>query len=65
MNAARSYTRVQQHTQWQDRTARISGTLVHILTVALVLATTAWLATVGLERAAYAVANPVMIGGQP
>lgn len=65
MNAARSYTRVQQRNLWRDRTDRIIGTLVHLLTVALVMATTAWLATVGLERAAFAAANPAQIGGQP
>ena len=65
MNAARSYTRVQQRTLWHDRTTRIIGTLVHLLTVGLVLASTAWLATVGLEQAAFDAANPPTIGGQP
>lgn len=64
-NAAPSYTRVQRRSRWLARTTRIIGTLVNILTIGLVLATTAWLATVGLEHAAYHIANPPTIWGQP
>ena len=65
MNAAPSYTRVQQRHQWQDRTTRIVGYGVHLLTIGTVLAATAWLATTGLERAAFHAANATDIGGQP
>ena len=59
------YRRQVRQIIWQARIERLAINGIALLTCAVVLVATAWLATVGLQSAAYDAANPPTIGDQP